>query len=80
MYVGLFPRNIRAGAIDETVGNFMRLGEVRTVYYPNSYLVPPNVEISLLSDYHVIVTAFLVAFGGLESTTAVICCLLCLSS
>jgi len=38
------------------------VGEVRTVYYPNSYLSPAHVEMLLLSDDHVTITAFLVVF------------------
>jgi len=44
------------------------VGEIRTMYFPNSYLVPANVEMLLLPDDHVIVTAFLVFFFYVHST------------
>jgi hypothetical protein len=56
------------------------VGEVRAVYYLDSYLGPANVEMSLLSNFHVIIRAFLVGFAGFERTTAMFCFLLCLAS
>jgi hypothetical protein len=38
------------------------VGEVRTARYPNSYLRPANVEMLLLYNDRVIITAFLVVF------------------
>jgi hypothetical protein len=74
IYIGLFPRNIpkRVQEMKLLVTSCGVVGEVRTVYYPNSYLGPANVEMTLLSDEHAIITAFLVFFfSGFERTIAV---------
>jgi hypothetical protein len=56
------------------------VGDVKTAYYPNPYLVPTNAEMSLLSDRCVIVTAFPVAFARFVHTAAMFCFLLCRAS
>jgi hypothetical protein len=78
-YFSLFPQNIaKRGKIDEIFSHSMSVtGEIRTVYYSNSYLVPTNAETLLQSDDRLIVTAFLVASAQFEHTTALHCTVLC---